>query len=163
MKLLKKIKRWFSPKETLKIEDDLFGSLSLKEFKNPKFNYWSGKGIFKPTNTPIKYNIPTKGKNTLTLNQREFLKSFHQNYTPLLKTWTEVVHDEIGEALFEMGLNLEKEPLEKYFKVSYIKVPEKFHSEASWSIIFEALEIDPNHEFTIRMKGWRASGLTIDG
>lgn len=165
MSFLKNIKKWLSSeKKPLYIIDEVFGKLTLKEFKNINSNYWQGRAFFKPTKTEIEYFIQTKGKSQPNSGQKEFFLSLNQNYTSLLKVWQKTINGEIGDSLFEMGINLDKAPLENYFELSHIKIPEKFDDNTSWNVTFFAVpEIDPNHEFTIEMKGWNALGLYING
>lgn len=164
MKFLKKIKRWFKPKETIKVNDKLFGELTLKELSNPNSNFWIGHVFFKPNNTQIEYFIHTKRQNLPNSEQRYFFLSLNQNYPSLSKLWNKTIDGEIGASLLEMGINLENVPLKNYFKLSHIEIPERFHDDANWSVtFFAAPEIDPNHEFTIHMRGWNSLGLSING
>ncbi|BDS11301.1 hypothetical protein [Aureispira anguillae] len=163
MKFLKKIKQWFgAPKVLLSITDEVFGKLILKEFKNS--NYWQGILLFKPTRTEIEFFIRTKEKERPNSRQKDFFFDLNQNYSLLSKKWKKTINGEIGDSLFEMGITLENAPLENYFKLSHIEIPEIFNDEINWSVTFFAIpEIDPNHEFTIEMKGWKALGLYING
>lgn len=78
--------------------------------------------------------------------------------------WGKVIDREIGDSLFEMKITLENVPLETYFKLAHIEIPERFYNEANWNVTFFAIsEIDLKHEFTIKMKGWDALGLYING
>jgi hypothetical protein len=165
MNFLTKIKQWFGDKkEPISITDEVFGTLVLNEFKNTNLNYWQGTSFFDPTKTEIDYFIRTKEQKPPNSGQKDFFLSLNQNYPSLSKLWGKAIDREIGDSLFEMKITLENVPLETYFKLAHIEIPERFYNEANWNVTFFAIsEIDLKHEFTIKMKGWDALGLYING
>ena len=150
-------KKIFGSKD-IRIDDSVFGKMLFVSFDED--SYWETESIFfEPTNSQISFLVHA-GEKGPTKKQKDFFKDIEKNYLrhfeeiwyPFLKTEVDIWF-------------AERELLENDIKDSFVPesmtIPRFRGKNYKWEITFTT-KLDA-HYFTVEMKGWKPTGLQIDG
>lgn len=133
-------------------EDALFGSML---YMGDRLKYWEGKAIFTPTSSKIEVFVDGSAEDDME-QQHEFFRQ-------LLREWPGL-REEVGKFLLgrarETGHGGPIASLWEEFRVSSLSIPKGSLERSEWEISLARLS-DPDHLWTVQMKGREPQGLEV--
>ncbi len=141
------------------VEDEFFGRLVYMKMPKGRISYWEAKKVFSPAGREIELFIdaPAPGELPGEL-QRQFFLTAERNHDKILSA-VEALLRPWFEEWTRKSLTL---PFGTEFTMTSFSIPNAPIYEAEWEISFES-QTDPNHLFTVALRGETATGVSIDG
>lgn len=144
--------------KTIKIEDEFFGKMIFLEYrKNPEKNYFECRRHFKPTDKIIEIGIEGNVTGSTEI-QKDFFRKIEYDYDKIISTIKPMIENKFRnwkEDFKIADFNTE-------FKAVYLFLSRCKKDPKNWKIAFES-EHDLNHTFTLKMRGFKAIEILIDG
>lgn len=148
----------FGPsKKKIIIQDEVFGTLQYRSSKDPSKGYFSGKGIFPPTNSMTEYVIQADASGP-TGRQRDFFRNLQLNFATYAARMKPLIEDQFRNwrPAFEI------KDFNEEFKLVFVDIPRLDPTPAHWEMAFSTIH-DRNHDVTIVFEGDEPQGIMIDG
>lgn len=142
------------PFRAMRRKDPWFGTML---YMGGRSGYCEGKATFTPTGSVIEVFVDGLADDDM--------EQQHEFFQQLVREWP-TLRDEIGKILLERWREQEPEhpissPWEQ-FQVSSLSIPKAPFETAEWDVSFGA-SADPNHLWTVSMKGRQPHLLVADG
>ena len=136
----------------LRKEDVVFGSML---YMGDRLKYWEGKAIFTPASSKIEVFVDGSAEDDM--------EQQHDFFRQLLQEWP-MLREEIGKLLLSHAREPGRggpiaSPWEE-FRVSSASIPKGSLDRSEWEISLARLS-DPNHLWTVQMKGREPQGLEV--
>ncbi len=139
-------------------DHDVFGRLTFMRMRDPARSYWEGRAVVGPTGSPVQVFVdggeegPSEGT---TAFWRALLAKYRDLGPQLESILSRAYHEWSPQARPDAGAGR--------FALESVSVPAGDPNAAEWDLGFACAD-DPEHSFTILMRGWVPdSQVRIDG
>jgi hypothetical protein len=141
------------------VDDEFFGRLTYMKMRAGSVSYWEAKRAFEPIGREIELFIdapaPLAPPNS---DQRRFYENVASRYRDILLAIEPLLRREF-EAWVHQPMT---KAVDAEFTLTSFSIPVPSAAEPEWDMSFDSTT-DPNHLFTVTLRGQSPQSVTIDG